>query len=114
MYVEKYICFFFFLLSNTILLLLFSCFWNLIYYYFFKDENNNYLTYDIKTSIINDINEKKKTIRYFNHQLLKYVWNDNENKFRCLQGLDNGTTTLSKLLEKCHGLTFEEHASQYV
>lgn len=61
-----------------------------------------------------DVDGKRKIVRYFKHQLLKYVWDDRENGFKYLQGLDNGTTTLSKLLEKCHGLTADEHESQYV
>lgn len=70
--------------------------------------------YDVKTSIIKDCNGERKTIRYFTHQLLKYVWDEKDNVFKYLQGLDNGTTTLSKLLEKCHGLTAEEYENQYV
>lgn len=81
---------------------------------FFKDANDADASYDVKTSTIRDLNGEKKVIRYFKHQLLKYVWDDNENKFKFLQGLDNGTTTLSKLLEKCHGLTTDEYESQYV
>ncbi|VVC28869.1 P-type ATPase, transmembrane domain,P-type ATPase, phosphorylation site,P-type ATPase, cytoplasmic [Cinara cedri] len=76
------------------------------------DANNKDAIYDIKTSIIRNVNGERKSIKYFRHQLLKYVWDENENAFRVLQGLDNGTTTLSKLLEKCHGLTSDEYASQ--
>lgn len=70
--------------------------------------------YDVQTSLIKNENGEKKTIRYFKHQLLKYVWNERENAFKLLEGLDNGKTTLSKLLEKCHGLTSEEYEAQCV
>jgi len=70
--------------------------------------------YDVHTSIIKDTNGERKTVRYFKHQLLKYIWDENENIFKFLQGLDNGTTTLSNLLEKCHGLTSDEYTNQYV
>lgn len=79
---------------------------------FLKDANNVNAIYEIQTSKIKDFNGEYKIIRYFKHQLLKYVWDERENAFKFLQGLDNGTTTLSKLLEKCHGLTTDEHESQ--
>lgn len=79
-----------------------------------QDANNRDAVYDVNTSVIRDGNGERKSVRYFKHQLLKYVWDESENAFRVLQGLDNGTTTLSNLLEKCHGLTHEEYASQYV
>lgn len=78
-----------------------------------KGGNNKDAIYDVQTSWVKDVNGKRIIVRYFIHQLLKYVWDDRENGFKCLQGLDNGTTTLSKLLEKCHGLTADEHESQY-
>lgn len=62
--------------------------------------------------MIKDLNGTIRIVRYFKHQLLKYVWDEQENVFKFLQGLDNGTTSLSKLLDKCHGLTSDEHASQ--
>jgi len=86
----------------------------LISVYYLKDANNTDAVYDVHTSIIKDSNGKRITIRYFKHQLLKYIWDENENVFKFLQGLDNGTTTLSNLLEKCHGLTSDEYTNQYV
>ncbi|XP_050438622.1 polyamine-transporting ATPase 13A3-like isoform X2 [Adelges cooleyi] len=77
-----------------------------------NDANDCNKIYEIKTSVIKCFKGEPKTVRHFKHQLLKYIWDDRENVFRLLQGLDNGTTTLSELLEKCHGLTAEEHASQ--
>lgn len=77
-----------------------------------KDANNSDAIYDVQTSNIKDFNGKTKTVRYFKHQLSKYTWDENENEFKFLQGLDNGRTTLSKLLEKSHGLTPDEYASQ--
>lgn len=68
--------------------------------------------YDVRTSVIKTGDGERKTVRYFKHQLLKYVWDEGENAFKFLQGLDNGTTTLSKLLEKCHGLTSDEYDTQ--
>ncbi|KAE9523697.1 hypothetical protein AGLY_015915 [Aphis glycines] len=76
------------------------------------DANNSDAIYDVHISIIKDSNGKRKTVRYFKHQLLKYIWDENENVFKFLQGLDNGTTTLSNLLEKCHGLTSDEYTNQ--
>lgn len=83
-----------------------------IAYLFLKDANNINAIYEVKTLNVKDFNGEYKTIRYFNHQLLKYVWDECENAFKFLQGLDNGTTTLSKLLEKSHGLTTDEHECQ--
>ncbi|XP_025196662.1 probable cation-transporting ATPase 13A3 isoform X1 [Melanaphis sacchari] len=76
------------------------------------DANNSDAIYDVQISTIKDSNGKRKTVRYFKHQLLKYIWDENENVFKFLQGLDNGTTTLSNLLEKCHGLTSDEYLNQ--
>lgn len=86
----------------------------LISVYYLKDANNSDAVYEVHTSIIKDLNGERKTVRYFKHQLLKYIWDENENAFKFLQGLDNGTTTLSNLLEKCHGLTSQEYINQYV
>lgn len=41
------------------------------------------------------------------------MWDEEDSEFKVLQGLDNGTTTLSKLLEQCHGLTSDEYENQY-
>lgn len=100
---------------------LFNICFNIIYtvivdkcFFYFKDANNTDAIYDVHISTLKDSNGKRKTVRYFKHQLLKYIWDENENVFKFLQGLDNGTTTLSNLLEKCHGLTSDEYENQYV
>ncbi|XP_050530517.1 polyamine-transporting ATPase 13A3-like isoform X1 [Daktulosphaira vitifoliae] len=77
-----------------------------------NDMNNYNNIYEIKTSVIKCMKGEQKVVKHFEHQLLKYIWDDRENVFKLLQGLDNGTTTLSKLLDKSHGLTTEEHESQ--
>ncbi|KAJ9581482.1 hypothetical protein L9F63_023340, partial [Diploptera punctata] len=49
-----------------------------------------------------------RNLRYFYHNLLKYIWNDEINGFMRLHGLDNGSTCLSHIQDNSHGFTADQ------